>query len=99
MALMALSGINHFVEHSLRALVESVLNEHASGSKFRAQSAQQLLTDMFAARKRDPLLWLGPRNTPGTPEHAQEQKWAKGLFKKATGLDIDDPRSFKEQGK
>lgn len=99
LALMVLSNINHFVERSLRELAESVLKEHSSGTNFRATTAQKLLEDMFAARKKPPADWLGPRNTPGTPEHAKEQQWAKNLFKKATGLDIDDPHSFEEQEK
>ena len=98
MALMAMSGIEHFMMHELRDLADAVLADKPAGAlKFRATQAKKLITSMFDAKKRDPLVWLGPGNTPGTPEHAERQKFARAVFKKATGFDIDDPRSFEDQ--
>ena len=32
--------------------------------------------------------YLGPNNTPGTPEHAKRNELHKAIFKKATGLEL-----------
>jgi hypothetical protein len=98
MALIALSGMDHFVTDALHRLSDAILEDKPPAVvKFSAAEARKLITSMFDARKKDPLVWLGPANTPGTPEHAERQRLARNIFKKATGLDIDDPRSFADQ--
>ncbi len=69
LALLAMSGIDYVVERSLRQLAADVVGGRTSIARFRATDAEPLLARMFAARKADPALWLGPAGIPGHPEH------------------------------
>jgi len=98
LALLVMSAISGITERRLRTLAEGVL-EGKAVAKMQANESLRMLTHLFAARKLAPAAWLGAEGIPGTPEHAERQRVAKSVFKKATGLDLDDPRSFEEQEK
>lgn len=43
----------------------------------------------FPMMKASPDTYLGPNHTPGTPENDQLRRLARGVFKAATGRDLD----------
>lgn len=89
LALLALSGINHFIQHDLDGLVEAILEEKLPAFlKMKAQFAKENRETMFLAIKKDPKEWLGPGNIPGNPEYQARMKMGKAIFKKATGIDL-----------
>lgn len=87
LALCALSGIEHFIRTDLEKLIDTVLNKERL-AKFQAEFAKGTIERMFNAIKKPPDEWLGPGNIPGTPENNERMRWAKAVYKKATGEDL-----------
>lgn len=81
-ALLALSNIDYFIKRSLGDLVEAVEADKAS-AKLKAAFAKGTRERMFQAMKQDPQVWLGPGNTPGTPEYAERYALAQKVAKAA----------------
>ena len=89
LALLALSGINHFVQHDLDGLIEAIEEgKPAPFLKMKAEFMKGTRERLFQGIKKDPREWLGPGNIPGNPEYDQRLKMAKNIFKQATGIDI-----------
>lgn len=82
LALMALSGIGHFIENELDAMID-VVEDGWEPAKLRASFAKETRERMFQAMKKPPDEWLGPRFTPGTPEHAERLRMSKVIAKAA----------------
>lgn len=82
-------NIEHFYKHALIDLIEAIRQgKPANLLKMKAEFAWGTVERMFEASKKPPSEWLGPENIPGTPEQQSRLKWAKGVFKKATGEEI-----------
>lgn len=81
LALLVMSNIDYFVEGKLRELIEAI-EEDKPSTKSRARFAKDTLEGMFLARKKPPKDWLGPENTPGTPEYERRYAMAMKLGKK-----------------
>jgi hypothetical protein len=85
----AMVTIEHFVRRSLKDVVDAIQQDKpAAIIKMKAELAKQTMESMFQARKRPPKEWLGPSDTPGTPEQREGLRLAKAIVKKATGLDL-----------
>jgi len=80
----SLSAINHFLKQNLRNIIEAN-KDNKTLVPLRIGFASTELANLFDAQKRPMDVWLGRRGTPGTPEHREEQAWAKRIFEKATG--------------
>lgn len=87
MALMALSGIEYFSNSKLRKLAEAVAKGHPTVVQIELASAKAWQESRFAAERQDPLVWLGPPWTPGTPEYAERLASDKAILKAATGIE------------
>lgn len=83
LALMALSGIDQFLKNELDALIEAVEEKPIGAAKLRASFARDTRERMFQAMKKPPDEWLGPRFTPGTPEHTEGLRMSKAIAKAA----------------
>jgi hypothetical protein len=89
LALLALSGINHFVEHDLNGLIEAIeAGKPAPFLKMKAEFCKGTRERLFQGIKKDPREWLGPGNIPGNPEYEARMKIGKAIFKKATGVEL-----------
>lgn len=88
LALLAMSGIEHFIKKELMDLIQAI-REDKPTVKMKAEFAWGTVERMWNAAKKPPDEWLGPDNIPGSPEFAARLKWGKALFKKATGVDLD----------
>lgn len=79
----------HFAEHERDKLVELIEeNKPKHLLDFRVGCIKREKEIAFKSSKMPMDEYLGPRNTPGTPEQKVEMKWAKDLFEKATGQKI-----------
>jgi hypothetical protein len=89
LALCAMSGIEHFLNQSLKKLIQSIREGKPEARlKMQAEFEWRTIERMFKAIKTPPDEWLGPGNTPGTEENRERMAWAKKVFKKATGEDL-----------
>lgn len=89
MCIAAMSGIEHFYRSALIDLIEAVREGKPEPLlKMKAEFAWGTVERMFKAQKQPPASWLGPENTPGTPENRERLAWAKRVFEKATGKKI-----------
>lgn len=89
LALLALSSINHFVQHDLDALIEAIEEGRAAPFlKMKAEFSKGNRERLFQGIKKDPQEWLGPGNIPGNPEYEARMKTAKNIFKRATGIEL-----------
>lgn len=90
LALVAMSAIEHFVRTDLQKLIDAVEEGKPAGViEIKAAFAKGTISRMFKAIKMPVDKWLGPGNTPGTPENTKRLAMAKKIFKRATGLDLD----------
>lgn len=86
MCVASLSSINRFYEGDIQGLVEAIKSDAAPRMlKLRAEFAWATYERMFNAQKEPMDKWLGPNNIPGSPGQQQRLRWAKGVYKKATG--------------
>lgn len=85
MALLALSGIDHFRSGTINQLIESIESKAQLRIDLAAGFAKQQRESLFKAMKKDPVEWLGPGNLPGNPEYEERVKWARRVYEKATG--------------
>jgi hypothetical protein len=81
LALLVMSNMEHLVRRELEALAAAVEQDKPS-AKLRVGFARKTLETMFYARKKDPLEWLGPENTPGNPEYERRYAMAIKLLEK-----------------
>lgn len=89
LALLALSGINHFVQHDLDDLIEAIEEGKAVPLlKMKAEFSKGTRERLFQGIKKDPREWLGPGNIPGNPEYEARRKMGKAIFKQATGIQL-----------
>lgn len=86
LALVVMSNAQHFVRRELQQLIDAA--EKGKDLAFRVHFAKETIESVFKAMKRDPAEWLGPANTPGTPEYERQMTMAKNVFKRATGIDL-----------
>lgn len=86
LALIALSGIEHFIRQELQELIEAVESDGAV--RLRSQLAKRTIERMFQAIKTPPDKWLGPHSIPGTQEQKAAMATSRSIFKKATGIDL-----------
>ena len=56
--------------------------------RMRQNRAREILESVFKMHKGDPLVVLGTRNIPGTPENTAGIALSKKIFKAATGVDL-----------
>lgn len=87
LALLALSGIDHFIRRALDDIIEAA-DERPRTLGLRIAYAKGTRERMFKALKIDPSAWLGPGFTPGTPEYAERQRVARNIYKQATGEEL-----------
>lgn len=87
LALLAQSGIEHFIRTALLDLIEAI-REDKPTVKMKAEFAWGTVDRTWNAGKKPPDEWLGPDNIPGSAEYAARLKFNKALFKKATGIDL-----------
>lgn len=97
LTLLALEYMRSHLDRQMHALVEKVIAEDWRGAKFKAEFEKLEHEHRFSDMKVTAEHYLGPGLTPGTPDNIRAINSGKALFKKATGLDIDDPRTFVEQ--
>lgn len=89
LALLALSGINHFIQHDLDDIVEAITEQKPFAIlKMKAEFSKGTRERLFQGIKKDPREWLGPGNTPGNPEYESRRELAKKVFKRATGVEL-----------
>jgi hypothetical protein len=84
---LALSAMEYFARHNLNDLVDCVLNENQT-VRMRAEFSKNERENRFQSAKMPVDQYLGPRNTPGTPEYEAGVKMSKALFAKATGIEL-----------
>lgn len=89
LALIALSNIEHFYNKAAQDLIDAIRAEKSMALlKMKAEFAWGTIESMFKAKKTPPDTWLGPDNTPGTPENKRQMEMGKKIFKAATGMDL-----------
>ena len=89
LALCAMSGIHYHLKRSLEKTISDIEDGKPEAMlKYRAGFEKGTLEVMFNAIKMPPDEFLGPDNTPGTPEFKKRLDLGKAIFKKATGLDL-----------
>lgn len=84
---LALSAMEHFARHALDELVDAVLAKEKKADWLAAFSHNER-ERRFQSAKMPVDQYLGPNNTPGTPEYEAGMKMSKAIFKKATGIDL-----------
>ena len=90
LCIVALSAMQTMDGMQLHELAESVIDGTAS-AKLRARHVMREAEIRFKSMKMPVDKYLGPRNTPGTPENDRSVRIAKNILKKATGIDLDAP--------
>ncbi len=64
------------------------IHEGKPSMKLRANFWQQDAETRFRSNKMPVDEYLGPGNTPGTPEHQKRLRIGKAILKKATGIEL-----------
>lgn len=86
---MSLKAMLYMAEHTANELADFVLDKDRR-AEFKAHFWKHDAEARFQGKKMPLDKRLGPGNTPGTPEYERHMKWSKAVFKKATGLDLDN---------
>lgn len=87
LCIMSLKARLHFAEHDMDELSAAV-TAGKPFAKMRAGFWERDREMRFQSMKKPVEEYLGPANTPGTPEYTQRMAGARALFKKATGINL-----------
>lgn len=87
LCIMSLKARLYFAEKAADDMAEAIDGGQAN-ARLRAGFWKNEAEARFKAMKMPVDEYLGPGNTPGTPEHAERLRIGKALFKKATGLEL-----------
>jgi len=77
----------YFAEKAANDMADAIESGGVS-AKFRAGFWKHEAETRFQSMKMPVDKYLGPGNTPGTPEHAERLRIGKAIFKKATGIEL-----------
>jgi hypothetical protein len=89
LGLHAIANIEYFTRRALDDVIKAVEEDRpVAFIKIKAGFAKQTRDDMWRAWGKQPKEWLGASHTPGTPEHSEQLRLGKAIFKKATGTDL-----------
>lgn len=89
LALVSLSGISYFVQSELQKLIDAIRDKETQPRlEMKAEFAWGTIERMFTAIKTPIDKWLGPGDTPGTPENKARMAMGRNIFKAATGEDL-----------
>lgn len=89
LAIVAMSSIKYFVQSELQKLIDAIREKKPQAMlEMKAEFAWGTIERMFSAMKKAPDEWLGPGDTPGTPENKARMELGRKIFKKATGIDL-----------
>jgi hypothetical protein len=86
LCIMSLKARLHFAEKAADDMANAI--ESGVNPKLRAGFWKNDAESRFRSMKMPVDKYLGPGNTPGTPEHTRRMNLGKAIFKKATGLDL-----------
>ena len=78
----------YFAEKAADDMAEAI--DGSRGAKFRAGFWKNEAESRFQSMKMPVDEYLGPGNTPGTPEQAERLRISKAIFKKATGMELSE---------
>ena len=87
LCIMSLKARLYFAEKAANEMADAIEAGSAS-AKMRAGFWQRDAETRFQSKKMPVDQYLGPADTPGTPEYAERLRVGKAIFKKATGMDL-----------
>ena len=91
LCIMSLKARLYFAEEAANDMAEAIeagADGKIAAAKLRAGFWRNEAEPRFKAMKMPVDEYLGPGNTPGTPEHAEHLRMSKAIFKKATGVEL-----------
>jgi len=91
LCIMSLKARLYFAEDAANNMAEAIGPSGTAtiaSAKLQAGFWKNEAEARFRAMKMPVDKYLGPGNTPGTPEHAERMQMGKAIFKAATGMDL-----------